>query len=145
MIREVSSPTSQYRNAGCTYLAKKQLDVSRNFTERDHSKGPMDNVIAIIKNDFDNAVSCSSQLLTYPSDSIVTLPEFWNLWISKYLCMKIQIWTTPKVSSEKIWYFQSFSSWMVKCNSIENAISGSGICQSGHPHKHFCEWQCQQQ
>ena len=47
----------------------------------------MDNVIAIIKNAFDNAVSCSSQLLTYPSDSIVTLPE-----LGTCECPNIYVW-----------------------------------------------------
>ena len=43
------SPSSQYKNAGCAFLAKKlaesnKIDASWIFTETDHGKGPMDGV-----------------------------------------------------------------------------------------------------
>ena len=43
------SPSSQYKNAGCAFLAKKlaesnKIDASWIFTESDHGKGSMDGV-----------------------------------------------------------------------------------------------------
>ena len=46
------SPSCQYRNAGCAFLAKKlvesnKIDVSWIFTETGHRKGPMDGSVLL--------------------------------------------------------------------------------------------------
>lgn len=67
MISETNSSTRQYRNVGCAYLARKHLDISWIFTERDHCKDPMDDVGAATKNAFDDAVVAAESI---PNTSI---------------------------------------------------------------------------
>ena len=61
------SPTSQYRNSECAFLAKRyaemsNVDVSWVFTESGHGKGPIDGVGAAIKNSIYNAVIAAESM-----------------------------------------------------------------------------------
>ena len=61
------SPSSQYRNPGCDFLAKKfaesnKIDVSWIFTETGHGKGHMNGVGAAIKNAIDDAVVAAESM-----------------------------------------------------------------------------------
>ena len=61
------SPSDQYRNTGCAFLAKifagsNTIDASWIFTETGHGKGPMDGVGAAIKNAIDDAVVAAGSM-----------------------------------------------------------------------------------
>ena len=58
---KTDNPSSQHRNNGCAFLAKKfaesnKIEVSPIFTKTGHGKGPIDGIGAPIKNAIDDAV-----------------------------------------------------------------------------------------
>ena len=78
------SPTSQYRNAGCMFLAKRyaemsNVDVSWVFTETCHGKGSMDGVGAAIKNSIDNAVIAAESMPNVSVRSAADVAPILNL------------------------------------------------------------------
>ena len=83
------SPTSQYRNKYNAYLTKKiaiqhNLTIIWVFTEPGYDKGPMDGVVASIKNEIDNAIAFNpNSVATYASESWEFLPKD-NKQISMY-------------------------------------------------------------
>ena len=63
----MDSPTSQYRNAGCTYWTKKfdeehRIDIWWVFTKSGHGKGPMDGVGAAAKRAINEAVIAAESM-----------------------------------------------------------------------------------
>ena len=74
------SPTSQHRNAACTYLTKQfaeetGVDIVWIFTESGHGNGPMDGVGDTIKNSINEAVIAAESMPDYVLVLVLMLPH----------------------------------------------------------------------